>query len=257
MSEELEQEIEVLRAIYQDELSGSASSGLILDVRPTPGSLEHCELKLTFTIPPKYPQVVPTVTVTPVKGVTPDEISKLLALLKERAEENIGQQMVFTLASSAKEWLDDLNTHYDERHKKDEALEAVKAAAAEEAAEKEREKARGTLVTRETFLTWNTRFLEEQRQAQITAASAAAAVALASGAVQKEKKLTGRQLFEADASLVMSDAAFLAQFNEQLEPASPSLLADPTSAALFDDADLLDNDSAPPPDEDELEAASS
>ncbi len=36
MSEELEQEIEVLRAIYQDELSGSASSGLILDVRPTP-----------------------------------------------------------------------------------------------------------------------------------------------------------------------------------------------------------------------------
>ncbi len=129
-------------------------------------------------------------------------------------------------------------------------------AAAEEAAEKEREKDVAHWSRARRFLTWNTRFLEEQRQAQITAASAAAAAALASGAVQRRRSLTGRQLFEADASLVMSDAAFLAQFNEQLEPASPSLLQQtPTSAASSTMQICLTMIARAPPDEDELEAA--
>lgn len=261
MSEEIEQEIEVLRAIYQDELSGSAATGLILDVRPTPGSEEHCELKLTFTIPKTYPQAAPTVTATPVKGVTVDEANKLLAILKNTAAENIGQQMVFTLASAAKEWLDDLNVHYDERHKKAQEVEAAREAEKEAAAERERERARGTPVTRATFLAWNAKFQEELRQKEMAAAKEAAAVAAAAG-LDKEKKLTGRALFESDASLVMSDAALLETFKNEPLPADvavpAALLADPDSAALFDDAGLDDdvNDVAPSPSPAEVEAAS-
>jgi len=95
--------------------------------------------------------------------------------------------MVFTLAQTVKDWLDE--------HNKGEEEESV-----DEIAEEENEEVlnTGTLVTVETFLAWKTAFDAEMAE-------------LRKNKIDQEKlrRPTGRQLFEIDASLIMSDASLL------------------------------------------------
>ncbi|KAJ2232183.1 Protein gir2, partial [Coemansia sp. RSA 485] len=69
----------------------------------------------------------------------------------------------------------------------------------------------GTPVTRASFLEWKARFENEMTDAARLAAEAEEKAAGArKPGVKKEDRPTGRQLFEQDKSLAMSDSRFIA-----------------------------------------------
>ncbi len=119
------------------------------------------------------------------------------------------------------------------------------------------------MVTRETFNAWEIRFLAEQ-------------AAAGSGPRGGAQRLTGRQLFEQDASMIMSDDVFIKKMEASLGssaaedekapapaaapvpmalvpvPQADELLVDPSNQYLFgDDDDLFEDDEA----DDEADAA--
>lgn len=128
--------------------------------------------------------------------------------------------MIFSLVSSAQEWL---NVKWDEHKKEIENKELEKVKAFEEAEQVKiiesigdlnhihssiyilQKKFEGTRVTVETFLTWRNAFEQEM------------------GIVQKReklsenKKLTGRELFMRDTTLIDSDLKFLMAAGDSVE----------------------------------------
>lgn len=90
-----------------------------------------CELVFTYTA--KYPDEGPIVEIQN-ENFEKDYIDILLEYLNKQIEENIGMVMVFTLVSSAQEWLnekwDDIKKQRDEavlrKQKEDEEAERVK-----------------------------------------------------------------------------------------------------------------------------------
>lgn len=128
--------------------------------------------------------------------------------------------MIFSLVSSAQEWL---NVKWDEHKKEIENKELEKVKAFEEAEQVKntesigdlnvvhssiyflQKKFEGTRVSVETFLTWRNAFEQEM------------------GIVQKReklsenKKLTGRELFMRDTTLIDSDLKFLMAAGDSVE----------------------------------------
>src|SRR5690606_20498130 len=118
-------------------------------------------------------------------------ISELENELKKFAEENIGMAMIMGLVTEAEDWISKNCIQ-----KKNSVLTLSKSSEVE--IEETRETAtdkdqilNGTLVTRELFLSWNVKFMEEVRNS--------------SKKKIDSKKLTGKQLFEQNKSLMSSD----------------------------------------------------
>lgn len=200
--EEQNNEVEALESIYPEEFE-------ILDVEPrhkfrisvkSEGSdslddikAEPAEIALIFEYTPKYPEEPPIMEIIPVDNVDEEELEDLREQLQAQCEENLGMVMVFTLVSYSVEWL---NTHMEElAQRAKEEFERKK----KEQEEAERKKFEGTRVTVETFLAWKARFdfematLRSEREKED----------------EKNKKLTGRELFQTDQTLNESDLSFL------------------------------------------------
>ncbi|KAF7134464.1 hypothetical protein RHSIM_Rhsim08G0231100 [Rhododendron simsii] len=136
-------------------------------------------LALIFSHTEKYPDEPPLLNVKSLKGMHTSDLKILKEKLDQEASENLGMAMVYTLVTSAKEWLcerfaedvDDGNT--EEEEKKDEIIIP-----------------HGEPVTVDTFIAWRERFEAELalERAKLMPESALSA--------PKEKKLTGRQWFE-------------------------------------------------------------
>lgn len=196
-TEEQKSEIEALESIYYGDFT-------ILSTEPYKFSIpiktdDHdsenntglsCDLVITYT--PKYPDEAPIIEVENVENFEESFKSKLLKHLEEQVEENLGMVMVFTLVSSAQEWL---HTKYEEEMKAKEEQEAMRIKEVEEA---ERKRFEGTRVTIETFLKWRQQFEEEM------------GIDKKRELIDKEgRKLTGRELFMTDNTLNESDLKFL------------------------------------------------
>jgi hypothetical protein len=116
----------------------------------------------------------------------------------------------------------------------------------------------GTVVNRDTFKTWNAKFLADQQALQPVRAASS--------------RPTGRQLFEQDASMIMSDDVFIKKMEASLGSALPEdeppvsaqpapltfvplpqssdpLLSDPSNQYLFDSVD--DDEILPDSDDEE------
>ena len=107
--------------------------------------------------------------------------------------------MVFTLVSVLRDWISDQLTAKMQEAAAEAKLRAMKLQ--EEQEKEEQKRFEGTPVTTETFLAWKSAFDKEMK------ALAEKNAKLAGEDVAKgKKKLTGRQLFEQDKSLVASDA---------------------------------------------------
>jgi len=135
--------------------------------------------------------------------------------------------MVFTVVSAAMEWLgskwEEVKEAREEREKeKKERIEA-----------EERKKLEGTKVTVESFMTWKKGFDEEKAAAKARESAEAAA--------RLKGKLTGRQLFIKDASLIDSDVQFR-------EAAGETVTVDESLFEDLDDLDLDDEDDEEDPD---------
>ncbi|KAJ3671192.1 hypothetical protein LUZ60_008618 [Juncus effusus] len=193
-AQEQEMEIEALEAILMDEFQeiDSSESGLKTSNRcfqilisPQDDSFDESsqvpvQLALIFAHTEKYPDEPPLLNVRSVKGIRPDDLALLKEKLDNEAKENLGMSMVYTLATSAKEWLTEKFSGEEEE---------------EEPEKKETEDEviipHGEAVTVESFIAWRERFEAELalERAKLMPESALTA--------PKEKRLTGRQWYEA------------------------------------------------------------
>jgi len=189
-----------------------------------------CHLKFGYT--PNYPDEPPTIEIQEAVNMDDIQVERLQERLEKDAEENLGMVVVFTLVSSANDWLSD-EWDTELRRREEEAERRIL-----EAEEAEKKKFHGTALTIENFLAW-----KESFDAELLALRKAAGETDV-----KEKKLTGRELFLSDVTLAESDLKFLADQGETIR-VDESLFQDLDDLDL-DDADLDDLDDEDDPDYD-------
>lgn len=192
--QEQEMEIEALEAILMDEFkeihsseSGLNTSNRCFQITICPQDDDADEstatpvcLALIFSHTENYPDEPPLLNVQSLKGIQAADLKILKEKLEQEASENLGMAMVYTLVSSAKEWL-------CEKFAQDAGMENNDD---EETAKDDIIIPHGEPVTVDTFLAWRERFEAELalERAKLMPESALSA--------PKEKRLTGRQYFE-------------------------------------------------------------
>ncbi|XP_055946011.1 RWD domain-containing protein 1-like [Argiope bruennichi] len=197
--EEQRNEIEALESIYPDELkiiSDDPEYSFTMDIKTenaTDDPEEYAAISLKFTYVPTYPDEAPIVEVADLENLSDQDIEDLMEFLQNIIQENLGMVMVYTLVSEASEWLSKRLVTTISEKKKAEELRIQKAE------EEERTRFEGVRVTVESFMTWKAKF--DQEMAELKKLQAKEEVA--------SKKLTGRELFEKDKTLVDSDLKFL------------------------------------------------
>jgi len=153
--------------------------------------------------PDDYPDVLPDLSLEAVEGsVEEDEVEQLLDELRTVGEENLGMAMTFTLVSHLRERLSSLVQSRAEHKRTEEAEKERLALEAEEA------RTRGTPVTLESFMAWKVKFDQE-----IASKRTREEEEKLKGLTAKEReefkrlgtRLSGRQLFERDRTLAISD----------------------------------------------------
>ncbi|KAK9069723.1 hypothetical protein SSX86_010117 [Deinandra increscens subsp. villosa] len=184
-------EFEVLTLIYLPEIhpseSGLNTSNRCFQITLSPqdeetdeSSTTPVQLGLIFSHTEKYPDEIPLLNVKSIRGIHTSDLKVLKEKLEEEASENLGMAMIYTLVSSAKDWL-------SERF----AQDADDDDDDEDVAEKDEVIVpHGEPVTIDTFLAWRDRFEAELalERAKLMPESALS--------VTKEKRLSGRQWFE-------------------------------------------------------------
>nr|CAG4646625.1 EOG090X0F6V [Macrothrix elegans] len=180
-----------------------------------------CSLKFTYT--PTYPEEPPVVEILDDVGLDDEQLERLKDRLDKEAEENIGMVMVFSIVSAANEWL---NNEWDDELKRREEEAERKVREAEEA---EKHKFHGTPVTVENFLKWKAEF------------DAEIALAKKPDQAEKERKLTGREVFMLDKTMIESDLKFLEEGGEVVA-VDESLFQDLDDLELDDDLELSEED---------------
>lgn len=219
-NEEQKSEIEALESIYYGDFNIISTEPYYKFSIPIkteeydtdPDNSLSCDLIVTYT--PKYPEEAPIIELDEIVNFEDDYEEDLLKYLNEQIQENLGMVMVFTLVSSAQEWL---NVKYEDLKRIREERAAQKLREEEEA---ELKRFEGTRVTVETFMKWKKLFEDEM------------GITKKKEIAEKEgKKLTGRELFMTDKTLNESDLKFLDEGD-----------AVKVDESLFQDLDDLDLD---------------
>jgi hypothetical protein len=259
LSEDQEQELEALQAIYPNELTilsqvpGDVRFSVLLKCEGDADDNKKIDktnddsdddddvvvsntdkvfsVSLEFILPEEYPNDVPSILIQDRSDniLTSDE-EELLSLLNEEAKQNLGMVMVFTLIQIGSEWL---NRRKDEDEARKKELEERRLREIEEA---ENKKFEGTRVTVESFLKWKEAFDEEMNE-----------IKRKNKEKESTKRLTGRELFEKDKTLNESDLKFL----EDDKDVSYDDQGVKVDTSLFDDEDVDDEDYDPDEDDDE------
>ena len=229
--EEQDSEFEALEAIYSDELTLISTEPYCFDVS-VKGSNEDrkddIEISMyfiiRFTLVECYPDESPLMEIDRASDEMDEKRTEMLVEhLQEVATENLGMVMVFTLVSAAQDMLlqfvDDIKKEIEDK-KHAEYLEAKRL---------DELKYKGTPVTLENFLAWKIRFDEEMRMS---------GKCIIVDSPKLSKKLTGKQLFERDSSMNVSDVQFLTETGVKVDE---SLFQDLDDLDL-DDLDDLDDD---------------
>lgn len=173
-----------------------------------------------FTYTPKYPDEPPAVEIEDTINFEDSYERALLEHLRTTIEENIGMEMIFSLVSSAQEWL---NVRWDEHKQELENEQARKVLEVEEA---ERKKFEGTRVTVETFMKWKFEFEEST------------GIQAKRDKISDSKKITGRELFLRDNTLNESDIKYLMEAGDSIE----NVKIDESLFQNIGDLDLGDDD---------------
>ncbi|KAF5808018.1 putative RWD domain-containing protein [Helianthus annuus] len=192
--QEQEMEIEALEAILMDEFqeihpseSGLNTSNRCFQITLSPqedetdeSSTTPVQLGLIFAHTEKYPDEIPLLNVKSIRGIHTSDLKVLKEKLEQEALENLGMAMIYTLVSSAKDWLSERFAQDADNDDDD-----------EDVAEKDEVIVpHGEPVTIDTFLAWRDRFEAELalERAKLMPESALTA--------PKEKRLNGREWFE-------------------------------------------------------------
>jgi len=174
------------------------------------------KMKVQFT--PRYPEEEPVVNVEGVsEKVEEEEIEKMMEKLKQTAQENIGNAMIYNLVCALKEDATALATKISSERAKEEEEEEEEESSSSSGSkgppsiEDGMKKVKGiTPVTRESFLTWWSSFKSEcdlkKQQVLIEQMQALGDAPI---------PLTGRQIFERN---LFSDAADDADAGDDIDP---------------------------------------
>lgn len=155
-------------------------------------------INLIVTYPLNYPDEPPILEVSNSKDLSnhdylsfPEDGPQLLATLDETIQDSLGAAMVFTLISTLKDSAESLIAS------RTAAVQAEVDKAAVEAEAKENAKFHGEAVTRQSFLAWREKFVEEQkRHDEEEERRAEEGGTRGKKVVKEEKKMTGRELWE-------------------------------------------------------------
>uniref|UniRef100_A0A5B7AE78 Putative RWD domain-containing protein 1 isoform X2 n=1 Tax=Davidia involucrata TaxID=16924 RepID=A0A5B7AE78_DAVIN len=204
VQEEQEMEIEALEAILMDDFkeihsseSGLNTSNRCFQITLSPQDDEADEsaatpvrLALIFSHTEKYPDEPPLLNVLSLKGIQAADLKILKEKLGQEASENLGMAMVYTLVTSAKEWLCEIFAQ----------VAGVENTEEEETVKDDIIVPHGEPVAVDTFLAWRERFEAELalERAKLMPESALTA--------SKEKKLTGRHWFESGRAVAKGTA---------------------------------------------------
>ncbi|XP_022190816.2 RWD domain-containing protein 1 [Nilaparvata lugens] len=217
--EEQNNEIEALDSIYCGEMEIITTEPLYVFIIPVKSDNYDDDqeagllARLKFEYTPTYPEEIPTISLDGSENLEELQEQELLDHLEQQAQENIGMVMIFTLVSAAQEWL---NTVNDELCRQQVEREELRVKQEEEA---ERKRFEGTVVTVESFLAWKKAFDLEMGHCRDKDKD------------EKNKKLTGKELFLCDKSLNQSDLKFLEEGGDSVK----------VDESLFDeDLDELD-----------------
>ncbi|RDD37798.1 RWD domain-containing protein 1 [Trichoplax sp. H2] len=217
-AEEQRNEVEALESIYLDDLQiieedpWSFTIYVECDQQEDNPKFEACSVQFRFTLTPCYPETPPEIQIIEKDNLSDNDISDIMEIMKEQADENSGMAMVFTLLSAAKDKMAEIAENI--LIQKEDEIQKLKRLA------EERDKAirLGTPVTVANFLKWKAEFEQEQ----------SAAKKRSKNNDSTSTKLTGRQLFESDSSLKNSDASFMQDGDVRIDE------------SLFEDLDGLD-----------------
>lgn len=196
--QEQEMEIEALQAILMDDIEelDRTACGLKTDspcfqitISPKDDDEEEpgdvpVRLALIFAHTSNYPDEPPLLEVRSLQGVKPHDLEDLKTKLEQEAMENVGMAMMYTLVTSAKEWL---------RERYNQGLGSDADAESDEEIKDEVIEPHGEAVTVETFLAWREMYEAEQALERAKLIPESALIA------SKEKRLTGRAWFESGA----------------------------------------------------------
>ena len=191
--EEQKSELEALQAMYSEEELQILEElkGFVISVKSEEEE-EQLSVELEVKYVPTYPDELPLIRLMSQCELDERELKDLETSLQESAEESKGVVMGFTLVTALQMKLNDIVDQIRERQEEEE-----KRKEAEEKI-KEEQRLKGTPVTRESFTAWKEKFDKERIARQQTAA------------IELDKcKLTGKQMFERDASLAKSDSQLL------------------------------------------------
>ncbi|CAJ0904199.1 6507_t:CDS:10, partial [Entrophospora sp. SA101] len=179
--EEQNQEIEVLKSIYPDELEEINEKEFRIIIEPEDQDRDlnlHIRIALHIKYTPKYPEETPIISIDTLEGeLSEEEHDKLYSEISIVADDSLGMAMVFTLSTLLK---DLLTTMENARFK-------------------------GTKVTYEAFLEWKKLFDKKMEDIEKSKKDPI----LLKKEESRKNKLTGRQLFEQDKSLAKSDSTFI------------------------------------------------
>ncbi|KAJ7563683.1 hypothetical protein O6H91_03G120800 [Diphasiastrum complanatum] len=232
-AQEQEMEVEALQAILMDDIEELESNIFHTDARCfqitiSPKGDDEDEpteipvrLALVFAHTPNYPDKPPLLDVLSLKGVKTSDLQELKKKLQEEALENLGMAMMYTLATSAKEWLrdrfcqedGDSDLSGDEDVERDEVIEP-----------------HGDAVTVETFLAWRERFEAEIALERAKLMPESALIA------SKEKSLSGRAFFESGRAAAMKGGRPVIESSDEENEEDVDFDED------FDDGDLDEED---------------
>mmetsp|Transcript_36908 Transcript_36908/g.47701 ORF Transcript_36908/g.47701 Transcript_36908/m.47701 type:complete len:269 (-) Transcript_36908:140-946(-) len=212
LAEEQAMEAEALESIFVDEFEQLSESPYHWKVKLQPFPAEdeenHVIASLEAKIPKEYPNIVPELIISTLKGLTDEQIDILTEIANKSAEDNIGMAMIYTICEEIKEWLLAHNEPPQDNsmfakmqrriHEKDAPVTTtddsgeVKVVLSEaqsrelEALERNRQKElEGTPVNSETFATWKASFDASQTIAVV---------------ISSDKK-TGREYFSVGANV--------------------------------------------------------
>ncbi|KAI8070701.1 ubiquitin-conjugating enzyme/RWD-like protein [Gongronella butleri] len=204
-AEERQMELEALESIYPDEYQPISDTEFTISIYPDEQDNDTqygVSLRVKYT--PNYPDELPEFEIKDLEGTLSEEQhTQLMNELRQAGEESLGMAMIFTMASYLKDQLNELVM----------ASQRIVQQAADEARRKveeaENAKFHGTKVTLERFIEWKKKFDKEMAAVDEKERMARAK--------ELKGKLTGRQQFEQDKTLALSDAKYMEEGDESID----------------------------------------
>ncbi|KAI7835902.1 hypothetical protein COHA_010205 [Chlorella ohadii] len=169
-AQEQADELEALTSIFADDLeevrdsipSGWSPMGQVWRVVVTPQAEDGQEMEIpikvevVFAHTPTYPEEPPLLKARGLQGISDADVGTLQGVLEDAVQENLGMAMVYTLITTAQEWVQDKSTTLAVPSADPEAEERRRREAEE--ARLAEMRAHGHAVTPEAFAEWKARF---------------------------------------------------------------------------------------------------